>query len=305
MSKTKKEKITSPGKKIFTKKNIIDYIVITVAIFISSVGIYFFSFANSFSFGGVSGLSLLLAQALPLDWLSPSIMNMAFNIILLVIGFIVLGRGFGVKTVYGTVLLSGLLMIYPLIPMGDILPFTKGEQPLLELLFAVALTGGASALLFNRGASSGGTDIIALIFKKKLGMEPGKALMVCDAAIVCGAFFINGVKIGLFCLLGLIMKSIIIDNIIVSINRSKYFLIITSRPEPMKAFVTHELKMGATYWSCEGAYTNEEKYAIIAIMRPSQAKQLRDRMKAIDPGAFVIIMTTSDIVGRGFKDLTE
>ena len=139
---------------------IIEYLILTLATIILDVGVYFFKFPNNFSFGGVTGLSVLLAQMLPFR---ASTLNFMINMLLLVFGFLFLGKGFGMKTVYVSVLSSvGLSLLDAFVPMNA--PLT--HQPVLELIYAIVLPAFSSAMLFNVNASGGGTDIIAMILKK-------------------------------------------------------------------------------------------------------------------------------------------
>ena len=159
------------------------YILLTFGVLLTAVGVYFFKFPNNFSTGGVSGLSLILGRMLPSPVLTPSVFVFIINMALLVVGFIFLGRGFAFSTVYCSVVLSLAVNVMERFwPLSH--PLTN--QPLLELCFAVLLPAVGSAILFHLDASSGGTDIIAMIVRKYTSMNIGMALMVADALItVC------------------------------------------------------------------------------------------------------------------------
>lgn len=160
-----------------TKDILKEYFLITVSSVLIIGGVYFFKFPNNFSFGGITGLAIILGKVTPF---SPGTVNLFLNFLLLIVGFLVLGRSFAIKTVYASVLLSvGLSGMEYLFPMQK--PLT--DQPLLELIFAVALPAFGSAVLFNIGASSGGTDIIALILKKYTSFDIGRAVLISDLLI--------------------------------------------------------------------------------------------------------------------------
>ena len=166
-----------------------EYGILTGATIILNVGIYFFKFPNNFTFGGVSGLSVLVSAKTPL---SAGTVNMLVNAVLLVLGFIFLGRDFGIKTVYVTVLNSlSLWVLEILCPMTK--PLT--DQPLLELIFATLLPAVSAALLFNIGASSGGTDIVAMILRKHSQINIGTALLLVDMSITAAAFLVSPSKL--------------------------------------------------------------------------------------------------------------
>ena len=184
------------------------YLLMSIGILVTAVGVYFFKFPNNFSTGGVSGLSLILGRLFPSPVLTPSVFMLLINAALLVVGLLVLGRSFAFSTVYCSMLLSlSTYAMERLWPLAG--PLT--DQPFLELCFAVLLPAIGSAVLFHLDASSGGTDIIALILKKYTSLNIGGALMAADALITVAALVCFGVKAGLFSILGLLMKSVLVD----------------------------------------------------------------------------------------------
>ena len=150
-----------------------EFLLMNLGTLLVSVGVYFFKFPNHFSMGGVSGLAVLLGKLLP--QLSPSTFNTIINVLFLVLGFVMLNRGFGARTVYCSILSAGLIQLFEwAFPMDC--PLT--DQLMLELFFAVILPALGSAILFNIDASSGGTDIAAMILKKYTGLDVGRALLL-------------------------------------------------------------------------------------------------------------------------------
>lgn len=155
------------------KSKLKNFSLLTISTLIMAVGIYFFKFANNFTFGGITGIAVLVAKFLPI---SASVF-LLLDILLLIIGWIVLGKSFAEKTAYSTILLSiSLSLLERIYPMSH--PLTN--EPLLELIFAILLPALGSAILFNIGASSGGTDVIAMILKKYTSVDIGKGLMISD-----------------------------------------------------------------------------------------------------------------------------
>ena len=205
-------------------KNLWEYAVVTVSTLIMVFGNYFFKFPNNFAFGGITGFSTIVSAVTPL---SASQFTFIANMVLLVMGFIFIGKGFGMKTVYSSVLMSVALGA-----MDKWFPLAKPltDQPVLELVFAVFLPAIGSALLFNIGASSGGTDIIAMIFKKYTSFNIGTMLLLVDCFSVLMAFVVFDVTTGLFSTLGLIGKSLMIDGVIENINLCKCFNIVCDNP---------------------------------------------------------------------------
>ncbi|MBO5908274.1 MAG: YitT family protein [Clostridia bacterium] len=176
-------------------------------------------------------------------------------------------------------------------------------QPMLELIFAVLLTGIGSAILFRCNASSGGTDIVALILKKFTSMNVGTALLITDFLTASSTIFIFGVEVGLFSLLGLFAKVFVVDDILDSMNMCKSFTIITTKPRQIEDYITKEMKRGATVYHAEGAFSHQDKTVILTVCRRSEALRLRKKVKEIDNHSFMVITKTSEIMGKGFRDV--
>lgn len=260
-----------------------------------SVGVYCFKFPNNFSMGGVSGLSILLGKVLPV--LSASSYNTIINVLFLILGFLMLDKSFGFRTVYCSLLSAGLIQVFSWVwPLTA--PLT--DQLMLELFFAVILPALGAAILFNIDASSGGTDIAAMILKKYSGLDVGTALLISDVAIAAAALFVFDVKAGLCSLLGLALKSVLVDSAIESLNRRKAFFVITSDPEHVCDYVTHTLVRGATVWTAQGAYTHDVHHVVLTVLSRGQAVALRRHLKQVDPHAFMIVANSSEIFGKGF-----
>ena len=278
------------------KKILKEYSLLTAATLIMAAGIYFFKFPNNFVMGGVSGISMLIGSLQ--NAVSPATAMLIINLALLIVGFIVFGRDFSIKTVYCSLLLSGALEVLELtVPMNG--PITG--DTMLELVFAVALPAVGSAVVFNLGGTTGGTDIVAMIFKKYTHMNIGMSLFFVDAAIVAAGFFVNGIAPGMYSLVGLLIKALVVDVIIENINISKYFFIVTTVPDKVCEYINVNLHKGATVWQAKGSYTKEDKTIILAVMTRSQAVSMRNYIKSVDPHAFVVISSTSEIIGKGFR----
>lgn len=279
------------------KSKLKNFSLLTISTLIMAVGIYFFKFTNNFTFGGITGIAVLVAKFLPI---SASDFSFVVNILLLIIGWIVLGKSFAEKTAYSTILLSvSLSLLERIYPMSH--PLTN--EPLLELIFAILLPALGSAILFNIGASSGGTDVIAMILKKYTSVDIGKGLMISNLIFTLAGFLVFNVKTGLYSLFGLIMRSALIDNFIESFNRSKYFHVVTSNATCICDFIQNDLQRGATIVNATGAFTGDDKYIILTVLSPSQAVKLRNFIKEHDPKAFLLVSNTSEIIGKGFHSV--
>lgn len=273
------------------------FFLMTGSILVMAIGIYFFKFTNNFTFGGITGLAVLVAKT---GLMSASDFTFVVNMLLLVIGLFVLGKTFALTTAYCSILLSVTLsLLERLCPMTH--PLT--DQPMLELAFAIVLPAFSSAVLFNIGSSSGGTDVIAAIFKKYTSVNIGRALLLTDLTFTIAGFFIFDIKTGLYSLLGLSIRSFMIDNFIESFNLSKYFNVVCCNPDPICDFLTNELNRSATIVKAQGAFTGEDRYIVLTALNRQQAIRLRNFIKRTEPGAFILISNTSEIIGKGFHNV--
>ena len=274
-----------------------EYSYLTVGTLIMVVGIYFFKFTNNFCFGGVTGIAVLFSG---FTIFSASDLTFIINMVLLVIGFLFVGKSFGVKTVYVSILMSVALSV-----LGKVYPLTKPltNEPVLEFMFAVFLPSLGSAMLFDAEASSGGTDILAMILKKYTSLNIGVTLMIVDVAITVIAFAVYGPKTGLFSVAGLLTKTLMIDSVIENMNLCKYFTVVCDDPEPICDFIHKELDRSATIFNAEGSYQHNEKKIILTVMKRNQAVRLRKFIRQQQPNAFIMITNSSEIIGKGFRGM--
>ena len=291
------QRIIQKGITYKMKDKLKHFSLLTVSTLIMAVGTYFFKFTNNFTFGGITGLAVLVADKTSI---SASDFSFIVNMLLLVLGFVVLGKKFAAKTAYCSILLSvALSTLERVCPMDP--PLT--DQTMLELCFAIALPALGSAILFNIGSSSGGTDIIAMILKRYSSFDIGKALLVTDIMITVAGCFVFDIKTGLYSFLGLTIRSFMIDNFIEGFNLSKYFNVVCDEPEPICNFLVHELQRSATIVHAQGAFSGKDKYIVFTVLSRPQAVRLRNFIKENQPSAFMLISNTSEIIGKGFHSI--
>lgn len=277
------------GKKIY------DFIMLTAASLLMILSTWLFKYPNNFTFGGITGLSIVLSRAFDVP---ASTLNLVMNAVLLVIGVLVLGKVFAGRTLYVTILSTvGLSVLDKIYPITE--PLTN--EPVIEVLFAVALPAVGSAILFNMDASSGGTDIVAMLLKKYTTMEIGTAIFAVDIIISLSAFLVFDFQTGLFSLTGLLAKTLIMDGAIENINLCKYFTIVTTNPKPICDYIHNTLHRSATIYKAEGAYSHTERSIVLVVLKRSQAVLLRRYIKDVEPTAFMMITNSSEIIGKGFR----
>ena len=273
------------------------FFAMTLGSVLLAFGVYFFKIPNGFATGGVSGIGTLLAKITPI---SAGIWIWGLNTFLLILGFIFLGKQNAIKTIYCSMLYSAVTYLLEfMVPLSAPL----SNQPFMELVYAMLLTSIGSAMIFNSNASAGGTDITALILKKYTSLDVGKALLAVDFAVAASSFLVFGVQAGLFSMLGLFAKAFLVDSVIENLNTCKYFVVITDKREEISDFIIKTLHHGVTVNSVVGEYTKEERTMIHTVCKRVEALKLRNRIREIDPHAFIIITTSSEIIGRGFRSV--
>ena len=281
-----------------------DFLLINLGLLIVALGVHFFKTPNHFAIGGTTGVSIILSAFFP--QLNVGTFMFIINALLIVVGFIFLGKNFTVGTIYSSMALSLIFWV------GEVLvPITKPltDDKFLELCFAVILPALGSGIVFNLGASTGGTDIVAMILSKHTSLEIGKALLVSDFVITIAAGLTYSAAAGLtydiptalYCVLGLLFKALLLDNVIESINIRKLVTIVSKESKAIEAFIIGELHRGATISQACGAYTGECREVITTVLNRRQAVALRNYIRTVDKDAFITIVNSSETVGKGFR----
>lgn len=279
-----------------TKSKLSEVLLLNLGVLLLSLGVYFFKIPNGFITGGISGFSIILSKLF--GTITPSWLIFIINFLLLIVGFIVFGKQFGFKTAYCSSLFSVLVVVLEkLFPLDQ--PLT--DQPLLELAFAILLPAVGSAIMFNYSASSGGTDIIAMIFRKYTSLNIGAALLVTDFLVAFSSCFVFGLKTGMYSVLGLICRAFIIDSVIENFNLCKNFMIITTEYEKVRDYILKEVQHGVTVVDAVGGFSDEKKKMLITVCRRFEAVRLKNKIREIDPDSFIMVTNSSEIIGKGFR----
>ena len=260
------------------------YSILTVGAVVLALANYVFKFPNHFSFGGVAGFAVILSG---MFGGSASTYTFVINMLLLLIAFPILGKEVAMRSFYVSIVFSGVLEVAQYVYPID-KPITN--QPVLELVFSFM------------DASSGGTDIIALILKKYTNVSIGMALLLVDFAVVVISFFVYNPTVGLFSFAGFLAKSFFIDSVIESLNLCKYFTIVSDNADTICNYIHKELNHSATIMSAEGSYSHEPKKVIMTVVNRDQALKLRKFVRSVEPHAFMMITNSSEIIGKGFRN---
>lgn len=264
-------------------------LILTAAMVIIAVSVYFFLIPSHASISSISGLAIVLSNFVPL---SISMITLLLNTVLLVIGFFACGREFGGKTVYTSILLPVLLAVlerwFP-----DNQSFTGSAE--LDVVCYIFLVSVGLSILFNRNASSGGLDIVAKIMNKYLHMEIGKAMSLSGMCIALSSALVYDKKTVVLSVLGTYLNGMVLDHFIFGQNLKRRVCIITKKEEAVRSFIVHELHSGATIYEAIGAYNMEKRNEIITIVNKSEYQRLMTYINSEDAEAFITVYTVADM----------
>ncbi len=273
-------------------KLIKEYAIITIATTIVAASVFFFLVPSHVSVGSISGLAIVIANFVPLP---VSALTMIMNVGLLIVGFLLVGREFGVKTVYTSILLPAVMgILEQMFPnqasiMGD---------PFLDMICYVFFVSIGLAMLFNRNASSGGLDIVAKLMNKFLHMDLGNAMSVSGMLVALSSALVYDAKIVILSILGTYLNGIVLDHFIFGFDMKKRVCIVSQKEEEIRAFILHELRSGATLYEAFGAYNLEPRREIITIVDKNEYARLMSFIEREDPEAFVTVYTVHKTIYR-------
>ena len=267
---------------------------LNLGLILTAFAIVAFKTPNHFAFGGTSGVSVILSTLFP----TLPVFMWIINAVLVILGFIFLERKAILWSVFASFALSAYVSLFELFIPTDV---SMTGDMWLDLCFAVILPALGSAIVFDIGASTGGTDILAMILKRRTTLEIGRALLLVDIGIVTVAAFLYGPRVGLYCVLGLFAKTLVVDKAIESIHLRKVCTIICAEPRKVEEFIVKHLNRTATISRGYGAFSGKCVTVIMSVLSRREAVQLRRYTRDIDPDAFITIVDSSEIVGKGFR----
>ena len=269
-----------------------EFFVITFATVIVAAAVFFFLMPSHVSVGSISGLAIVLGNFVPLKI---SAITFILNIFLLLIGFLLIGKEFGIKTVYTSVLLPVSLAVFELI-FPDYVSITN--DAFLDMLCYVFVVSIGLAILFNRNASSGGLDIVAKLLNKYLHMDLGQAMSLSGMCVALSSALVYDKKIVVLSVLGTYLNGIVLDHFIFGFNIKKRVCIISEKEEEIRTFILHHLHSGATIYEAVGAYDCKPRKEIITIVDRNEYATLMTYILKTDPNAFVTVYTVNEIIYR-------
>lgn len=267
-----------------------DFLTITAATAIVAAAVFFFLVPSHLSVGSISGLAIIISgfTSIPV-----SIITMGLNVLLLFVGFLLIGREFGAKTVYTSILLPlfiGLLEI--LFP--DFQSMT--QDPFLDMICYCLVVSIGLSILFLRNASSGGLDIIAKLLNKFLHMDLGKAMTLSGMCVALSSALLYDKKTVVLSVIGTYLGGIVLDHFIFGMNTKKKVCILSEKHEQIREFIIRDLHSGATIYDAIGAYNFQHRPELVTIVDKNEFSKLMNYLSKIDKDAFVTVYTVSEMI---------
>lgn len=277
-----------------------EYFIITLGVLFVALGTKFFLEPNNIAAGGVVGIAIIINNFIPV--LPVGLLMLMMNIILFIIAFIVIGNKFGGKTIYTSLMLSGMVWVMDkIIPAGRALT----NDLLLASIFGTLISGIGMGLVFNQNASTGGTDILAKIMNKFVHIDIGKALLSVDFLVTVFAGVSFGAEKGMYALLCVIINGFVIDSVIEGMNISKQIMVVSNKNEQISQYIIEKLDRSCTIFHGHGGYSKEDTYILYTVLNRKEFIKLRDFIKEVDTRAFITVSAAHEVLGEGFKNLVE
>ncbi len=277
-----------------------EYSIIVIGNFIIAFSLVSFVIPNNFINGGVSGISIILYH---LTHFPVGISYLIINIFLFILAFKILGMSFGFKSIFSTITLSLMIDFFTyIIP----LPVFKNPQHIMLIVFyGGALSGIGLGMVLSQGASTGGTDIIAMIINKYFHLQPGKGIWISDITITLFSIIVPTIDIyyALYGVLSVLVTGGAIDVVLEGFTNSRQIIIITEHPDKIKKFILNKLGRGITVFEAIGGYTGRKKIVLLTVVRLREVAKFKMAIKEMDPYAFILISKVSEVYGEGFREI--
>lgn len=279
--------------KIVSKKRLLyytkEFLIITFGAFLAAAAIFFFMLPSHIVVGSGTALAMVASNFIPLP---VSVLSLALNVILLIVGFLLVGPSFGGKTVYTSLMVPTFIGLFEWI-FPNFQSLT--EDPLLDLVCYALVVGIAMALLFSHNASSGGLDIVAKILHKYFRIELGQASALAGMAVSLTSALCYDTKTVVLSVLGTYFGGIVVDHFIFGLNIKRKVCVISPKLDEIVQFILHDLHSGATLNEIIGAYDNTPRREVIAIVDKHEYRKLMEFVKKVDPKAFVTVYSVNEI----------
>lgn len=275
-----------------TKSKVREFVVITFGMLLVSAAVYFFMVPSHIVVGSISGLALVLSQ---LTGIELSLITLILNVVLLVAGFIFIGREFGAKTIYSSMLLPIFLWVFE-----RIFPVTKSVtgNPVFDLVTYILIVALGQAMMFHVNASSGGLDIVAKMLNKYTHMEIGKAVTVSGLFTAMTSILVYDLSTLIVSILGTYFNGLAVDYFIDGFKKRKRVCILADNYTEIKEYIMQELNRGATIYDAHGAYDNKIRKELVTILSQQEYRLLLNYLHTTQSKVFVTVSTINEVVGK-------
>ncbi len=270
-------------------RSIKDFLIITIGTIIIAAAVFFFMLPSNITVGSVSALALVISNYFPMP---VSAITFLLNMVLLTIGYFLIGRDFALKTVYATILFPALLRVFEVL-FPDFQSIT--QDPFLDMLGYIFVVGVGLALLFSRNSSTGGIEVVAKLMNKYLRMDLGQAMSLSGMVVAFSSVICYDKKTVFLSVLGTYLGGLIVDHFIFGMNVKRRVCIISSKAEQITNFILHDLHSGASLYDAIGAYDLTVRREIVTIVDNAEYKKLMDYVKKMDPKAFITVYSVNEI----------
>ncbi len=282
-----------------------ELIIMTLGMMVGAAAIYYFLVPSKLIIGTISGLSIVISTVLANIGVTVKVsaVIVIINAILLILAYFLIGKEFGMKTVYTALILG------PLMDLWDVIcPYTRfltepGQTSVMgdiwfDLLCFVLLLSASQAILFRINASTGGLDILAKIVNKYFHFDIGASVSIAGAVICMSAFAINPFRMVVIGLIGTWINGVVIDYFTAALNKRKRVCVISKEPERIRDFIVHRLVRGCSLYEVKGGYTGERMQEVQALLTQNEFSSLMEFIKDNDIHAFITAGNVSEVYGR-------
>lgn len=268
---------------------------LVVGMFIVSAAVYYIMLPSQFVVGSISGLVMILTNFIPL---SQSVLTFILNAALLIVGYLFIGKEFGLKTVVTSMMLPVFLGLFEIITPNNQPIFSDMLANLITYVFVISC---GQAILFNANASSGGLDIVAKLLNKYLHLELGKGIQIAGFVTAAASILVYDLETLAYSILGTYLCGIVLDYFIDGFHMKKRICILSPNPEAIRSYIVNELQRGVTMYKAYGGINNEEKIEIVTILEKNEYQKLLDYIHKTDEKAFITISSVGEVVGEWHK----
>ncbi len=293
------DKIKSIFKDFSIKEFALDNVFYIIGCLLYALGVNVFAIPNNIAQSGITGLAIIINYLFP--QCPVGLTGLVLNVPLIILAWIFIGKGFTLRTLWTTVILSVAIDgVASVMDMGFIGAYTGDKM--LAALFCGAMCGAGIALIIVRGATSGGTDVLGRLLKKIWPhMTMGTMILLCDAAVVITAAIVFGsVDSAMYAAILIIASSEVMDYILYGTGSGKMLYIFTKKGEEIATMITKSCKRGATIINGKGGYTGETNELVICVARSHEIPKIRKRVKELDPASFIVLTEANEVLGKGF-----